>query len=168
MFKLSISHDKCRLVGLPLDAYLEGAFVILTSQAQTHFYTNHDSITSFKDFCWKIRLFFESPEWERLDLIKWQTISLANTIAANPTLSTTKYLCKMCIKIDKIQHSINSAYHGLIYLRENIIWAYQEYPALAAGLTKPLPTTSDMVNSLWSSIINYKTVHKPSFTKNYF
>ena len=62
MFKLSIFHDKCRLVGLPSDAYLEGASVILTGQAQTHFYANHDSITSFQDFCQKIRLFFEGPE----------------------------------------------------------------------------------------------------------
>ena len=87
-FKLSIFHDKCQLVGLPPDAYLEGASIMLTGQAQTHFYANRESIVSFKDFCRKIRLFFEGPEWERLNLIKWQTVSLADTIAANPTLST--------------------------------------------------------------------------------
>ena len=36
-FKLSIFYDKCQLVGLLLDAYLEGASIILTGQAQTHF-----------------------------------------------------------------------------------------------------------------------------------
>ena len=108
-FKLSIFYDKCQLVGLPSDAYLEGASVMLTGQAQTHFYANRESIVSFDDFCRKIRLFFEGPEWERLNLIKWQTVSLADTIAANPTLSATKCLCKMCTEIDKIQHSVNSA-----------------------------------------------------------
>lgn len=75
---------------------------MLTSQAQTHFYANREFITSFDDFCRKIRLFFEGPEWERLNLIKWQTISLADLIGANSTLSTIECLCKMCTEIDKI------------------------------------------------------------------
>ena len=59
MFKLSIFHDKCRFVDLPSDAYLEGISIMLTSQAQTHVYANHDSITLFEDFSQKIKLFFE-------------------------------------------------------------------------------------------------------------
>ena len=51
MFKLSIFHNKYQLVDLSSDAYLESASVILTSQAQTYFYANHDSITSVEDFC---------------------------------------------------------------------------------------------------------------------
>lgn len=50
-FKLSIFYDKCQLVGLSSDAYLEGAFVILTGQAQTYFYANEDSIVLFEYFC---------------------------------------------------------------------------------------------------------------------
>ena len=140
---------------------------MLTGQAQTHFYANCDSITTFKDLCRKIGLFFEGPDWERLNLIKWQTVSLADKIVANPTLLTTECLRKMCTEIDKIQHSVNSAYHGPIYLRENIIQACQGHLALAAGLTNLSPETSDMVNSLCSSIINYEAVHKPSSSENY-
>lgn len=50
-FKLSIFYDKCQLVGLLLDTYFEGVSVLLTGQAQTHFYTNCKSIVSFDDFC---------------------------------------------------------------------------------------------------------------------
>ena len=128
--------------------------VILTGQAQTHFYVNCVTITSFQDFCQKIRLFFWVLEWECLNLFKWQIVTLSNTIAANPTLSTTNCLCKMCTEIDKIQRDINSAYHKPIHLRENIIRACQGYLALAAGLTNPSTGTSDIVNSLYSSIIN--------------
>ena len=53
-FKLSIFYDKCQLVGLHPDAYFEGASVMLTGQAQTHFYANRESIVSFDDFCRKI------------------------------------------------------------------------------------------------------------------
>ncbi len=121
----------------------------------------------FDDFCREIRLFFEGPKWERLNLIKWQTVSLDDTIAVNLTLSTTECLRKMCTEIDKIQRSINPAYHGPLYLRENIIGAFRRHPALAAGLTNPPLKTSNMVNSLFNSIINYEAVHKPTSTENY-
>ena len=140
---------------------------MLTSQAQTHFYVNRKSIVSFDDFCQKIRLFFEGPEWECLNLIKWQTVSFADTITANPTLLAMECLCKLCTEIDKIQRSINSAYHGLIHLLEIIIQACQKHQALAAGLTNPPPETSTMLNSLLSSIINYEDVHKPTSKGSY-
>lgn len=101
-FKLSVFYDKCQLVGLSSDTYLKGAFVMLTGQAQTHFYTNPESIMSFDDFWQKIQLFFEEPEWKCFNLIKWQIISLTNTIATNPTLLTSECLQKIYIEIDKI------------------------------------------------------------------
>ena len=94
---------------------------MLIDQAQTYFYANRESIVLFNNFCQKIQLFFEGLERERLNLIKWQTISFADTISANPTLSTTECFCKMCTEIDKLQRNINSAYYRPIHLRENII-----------------------------------------------
>lgn len=49
IFKLSIFHDKCQLVDLFLDVYLENISVILINQAQTHFYANCNSIILFKE-----------------------------------------------------------------------------------------------------------------------
>lgn len=140
---------------------------MLTGQTQTHFYTNRDSITSIEDFCQKIRLFFKNPKWECLNLIKWQTVSLADTIAANPTLSTTECLCKICTEIDKLERNVNLVYHQPIYVQENIMRVCQGHQALVAGLTNLLLEISHMVNSPCSSIINYEAVHKSSFTKNY-
>ncbi len=102
-----------------------------------------------------------------LNLIKWRTISLADTIAANPTLSRAECPRKMCTEIDKIQPSVNPAYHGRLHLQENIIWARRGHPALTAGLTNPSLKTLDMVNSLYSLIVNYKVVHKPTSKENY-
>lgn len=121
----------------------------------------------FDDFCQKIRLFFKGLEWEYLNLIKWEIVSLANTIAANPTLSTTKYLRKKCTKINKFQRSVNSVCHWLIHLHENIIQACQGHPTPTAGLTNLSIQISDIVNSLYSLIINYKAMHKSSFIENY-
>lgn len=101
MFKLSIFHEQYQLIGLSSDVFLESAFVILTDQAQTNFYANRDSIRSFKNICCKIRLFFEGLEWKHLNFIKLQIVRLADTIAVNPILSTTKCLCKMCTELTK-------------------------------------------------------------------
>lgn len=73
----------------------------------------------------------------------------------------------MRIKINKIQCIMNLDYNSPIYLWENIIQAYWWQEILAADLTNPLLNTSIMINLLYSSIINYKTVHKPNFTQNY-
>lgn len=73
----------------------------------------------------------------------------------------------MCTEIDEIQRNVKSAYHSQIHLKENIIWSYWGHPAIATGLINSSPKISDMINFLYSSIINYKAVDKPSSTKNY-
>ena len=70
IFKLSIFYNKCQFISLSLDAYREGASIILRNQAQTHFYTNHESIILFDEFYQKIRLSFEDLVWEQLNFIK--------------------------------------------------------------------------------------------------
>ena len=166
-FKLTIYYNKCRLVGLPPEAYIQGASIMLSGQAQNHYYANRGDAASFEEFCRKMQLFFEGPEWQRLNLAKWQTVSLNDTIAANPTLNTAECLRKMYTEIDTIQRGIDPAYHGPVHLRENIIRACRGHPALAAGLTNPVSDTSGLVNNLYASIINYEAVHKPTSTSGY-
>lgn len=67
--------------------------------------------------------------------------------------------------MNKIQCSFNSAYHGLIHFWENMIQACQEHLSLIVGLTKPPHDTSKMIYSLYSSIINYKVVHKSTLSE---
>ena len=149
VFKVNIYYDKCRRVGLPPNAYLQGASIMLSGQAQTYHYSNQGD-TSFDGFCVKMRLFFEGPEWQRLNLTKWQTVSLNNTISANPTLTTTECLCQLCTNLETIQRGLDPAYYGPVHLRENIIRACRGHPALADGLTNPPPDTSGLVNNLYT------------------
>ena len=59
--KVKLYYDKCQWVGLPPDAYLQGASIMLLGQAQAYHYCNQGD-TSFDNFCVKVRLFFEGPE----------------------------------------------------------------------------------------------------------
>ena len=134
---------------------------MLSGQAQTYYYANRGNACTFDQFCITMQLFFEGPEWQRLNLTKWQTISLTDIISTNPTLSTTECLRKLCTELDTIQRGVDPAYHGTVHLQENIILACRGHPALAAGLTNPPGDTSDLANNLYTSIINYEAVHEP-------
>lgn len=100
--KVTIFHNKCRRVALPSNVYIYSASIILFGQAQTHYYTNRGDSSTFKQFYTNMEIFFESSEWQRLNLTKWQTISLTEIISANPTLSTTEYLQKLCTELNTL------------------------------------------------------------------
>jgi hypothetical protein len=87
---------------------MQEIFIMLTRQTQTHFYANRDDTVNFEEFCAKMQLFSEGSEWQRLNLIKWQTISLSKVISVNSELSIIKCLQKMRIELDTIQRSIDS------------------------------------------------------------
>ena len=66
----------------------------------------------------------------------------------------------MCTEIDIIQRDIDSAYHGSVHLRENIIRACRGHSALVADLINSVFDTSELINNLYASIVNYEAVHK--------
>ena len=114
-----------------------------------------------------MQIFFEDPKWQYFNLTKWQIISLTKIISANPTLSTTECLQKLCTKLNNLQQVVDPMYCGTIHLCKNIIRACRGHPALTVGLTNPFLDTLGLVNSLYSSIINYKAMHKSSSTETY-
>ena len=80
-------------------------------------------------------------------------------ILTNPTLSTTKCFCKLCIELDTIQKGVDPTYHNIVHLQENIIQACRGHFELAAGLTNPLGDTFSLVNNLYTFIVNYEAIY---------
>lgn len=166
-FKVTIFYDKCKQVRLPLNVYIYGASIMLSSQAQTYCYANCYNTSTFDRFGTNMHVFFEGPKWQRLNMIKWQTFSLTDIISTNPTLSTTKFLQKLCTKLNTILRGVNPVYHGTIHFCENIIQAHRDHLALTAGLINLFLETSDLVNNLYTSIINYKAIYESSSINSY-
>ena len=50
-FKVTIFYDKCRRVGLPPNAHIHGASIMLSGQAQTYYYANRGNTSTFDQFC---------------------------------------------------------------------------------------------------------------------
>lgn len=69
-FKVTIFDDKCRRVRLPPNVYIYGASIMLSGQAQTHFYVNCGDTSIFDQFCINMQLVFEGPKWQRLNSTK--------------------------------------------------------------------------------------------------
>ncbi len=61
-FKVTIFLDKCRRVGLPVDGYIQGAFIMLSDPTQTYYYVNHNSTSTFDQFCLYVQSFFKGSE----------------------------------------------------------------------------------------------------------
>jgi hypothetical protein len=61
-FKLIIFYDKCELVELLSNAYIQKTSIMLSDQAQNHYYANRETTVSFDDFCRNMTTFFESLE----------------------------------------------------------------------------------------------------------
>jgi hypothetical protein len=61
-----------------------------------------------------------------------------------------------------IQQELNSAYHGPIHLRENIIRTCRSHFALTNELNNASLNVPDLINSLHTSVMNYEAVQKSS------
>ena len=71
----------------------------------------------------------------------------------------------MCTKLNKIHQDLNSIHQKSAHLRENIIRACRSYSAVHVDLFNSFNSTFDLVNSLYTSIVNYESIHK--FASNY-
>ena len=159
-FKSSIFEEKCKRVDLFFNAYMLRIFIMLTESAFIFYYSHRKTAISYVDFCTKIQNFFEDLEWQRLNLIKWQTIIFSSVIAANPTLTTTECLRKMCTEMNKIQRNVTFVFQRNEHLKKNIIKTCRENATISTNFTNSSIDVSDLVNNLHASIINYETVYK--------
>ncbi len=66
----------------------------------------------------------------------------------------------MCTEMIAIQQGLNSAYHDPIHLRENIIRACRDHPALTNELNNASLNVLDLINSLHTSVMNYEAIRK--------
>lgn len=140
---------------------------MFANQAQRHYYTIYSNISLFNQFCIKMQLFFECLKWQYLNTTKWQTLSFIDIISTNPILFTTKYLCKLCTKLNTIQQDVDIVYHGIVYLCKNVIQTYKDYLILSAGFNNLFLKILGFINNLYISIINYKAIYKPCSIHNY-
>jgi hypothetical protein len=129
----------------------------------TRYYANRANFITFNDFCISMRTYFEDSEWQSHNLDKWHSITIEDVIAINSNVSLIECFRKMWSQMNTIQRSLNSAYHGPIRLRKNIIRICRNHSALIFVLINSSMNNVILMNNLQSSIINYEIIRKSSF-----
>lgn len=69
-FKVIIFYNKYKQVGLPPNTYIQGAYIMVSGQAQMHYYANYSDTSIFDQFCTNMYLFFKGSKWQCLNLTK--------------------------------------------------------------------------------------------------
>ena len=129
--------------------------IMLIESTFIFYYSHRKTTIDYVDFCTKIQTFFENLEWQRLNLVKWQIIIVANVIIANLTLITIECLRKMCTKMNEIQRNVIFVFQKNEHLKKNIIKTCRENATVSTNLTNSSIDFSSLVNNLHVSIINY-------------
>ena len=66
----------------------------------------------------------------------------------------------MCTELNKIHQDLNSIHRESVHLRKNIIRACKDHSAVHVDLFNSFNSIFELVNSLYTSIVNYETIHK--------
>jgi hypothetical protein len=159
-FKLKIFINKCKRVELSSHAYLKEIAFMLANRALFHFYVNEYENITFDKFRVDMKKFFEESEWKRFNLTKWQFIHIDNVIVANSNLSLIEYFQKLCTDLNDIQKELNSDYHDSSHMRKILIRTCRNHSILLIELHNSSSNVSSLINSLYTSIINFESINK--------
>ncbi len=161
---MRIFFNKCKRVELSSHAYMKEASFMLAKCALSHFYDNQYENIIFDKFRVDMKKFFKESEWKRFNLTKWQFMHIDNVIAVNSNLFLTECLQKLCIDLDDVQNELNSDYHDSNQMRKILIRACRNHSILLIKLHNLWLKFSDLINSFYFNIVNYKSINKKNNT----
>jgi hypothetical protein len=129
-----IFYDKCNVIKLFENAYIQVASIMLEKRALNHFYSNRMYTITFHQFCINIKRYFEESKWQRYNLNKWHFMYIQDIISTNLSLFLSDCLQKLCDDMNILQQNIDFKYHDSNYLRENLIRACRDHSAFVVEL----------------------------------
>ena len=173
-FHLIIFNNHCSQLGIQDDSTKSKAYsLMLKGQALDHFFTNLRSTTAtvpFNDLCNSTRNYFETTEYRRSQLNKWNSITLRTVMAdtKNTGKSTKECLQLLITELRHIQPSLDSSLRTDLFLHSKLITACQDIPACEYACFKPSDSLSGLINDLQSSITTYEKTHPPDPPSAFF
>jgi hypothetical protein len=142
-----IFYNKYKRVELSSHAYIQNVFIMFLNQTLIYYYSNQLQLNhDFFDFCINIKNAFESSEWQRRNLIKWQIINFLNVVAVNQNASLFECFQKMCLEMNIIQKEFDFVFYDSIHLRKNIIKFCKNHFALINDFNNASINVSNLIN----------------------
>jgi hypothetical protein len=87
-----------------------------------------------------------------------------NVIVANSNLFLIECLQKLYIDLDDVSKKLNSDYHDSNQMRKILIRACRDHSTLLIELHNSSSKFSDLINALYSNIVNYESINKKNNT----
>jgi hypothetical protein len=167
-YHLTIFENNCSQVGIQDESMKAKAYsIMLKGQALDHFFTNlrnsDSGTTTFPDLCHATRNYFETTEYRRSQLNKWNATTLRTVITDSKNVGKSMKDCLQLLvaELRHIQPSLDSALRTDLFLHSKLITACQETQACQYACFKPSDTLSGLINDLQSSIDTYEKTHPP-------
>jgi hypothetical protein len=176
-FHLIIFNNHCSQIGIQDDSTKAKAYsIMLKGQALDHFFSNlrntdpNATAVFFNDLCNATRNYFETTEYRRSQLNKWNSTTLRTVMAdAKHTGKSTKECLQLLItELRHIQPSLDSSLRTDLFLHSKLITACQDVPACEYACFKPSDSLSGLINDLQSSITTYEKTRPPDPPSAFF
>ena len=94
----------------------------------------------FKRVCEYMQGFFKGPEWQRLQKVKWENMTLYQVINENPDLSTSDCHRILISTLQKLQYALPDEMRSMNTLQDKLIMACENVPACDLRVTGPAST----------------------------
>jgi hypothetical protein len=169
-FKLIIFNTYCTQLNIDDAETMAKAFsVMLKGEAFQHFLTNQRNTTvqvPFENLCKATRDYFETPEYKRNQLNKWNSITLRSVISdpANSSKSQSECLQLLIAELRKIQPGLDMALRTDEFLHNKLVTACQDMKSCEYACFQPPESLSALVSALQSSIITHEKSNPPPST----
>jgi Reverse transcriptase (RNA-dependent DNA polymerase) len=169
-FKLTIFHDMCGRADVPEEAKAKAYPVMLRGLALDHYYSTVINAIktyglSFRQMCDTTRTHFESPEYKRGVLAKWNAYSLKEVMRTNKGKSTIDSLQVLIKELRHMQHGLDIELRGDKFFHNKLITACQNVPACQIACSNPPDTIAELINKLHSAITTWEAIHPPESTQ---
>ena len=170
-FKFIIFHDMCVRAEMSETIKLMTFSIMFKNFALNYYYSNvsiRKSTLNFVQTCVLINDYFESAEYKRNVLIKWNVIILRSIIIISKHQGKSMYKClQLLIKeFRHLQHDLNEEFRFDKFIHNKLITVCQNVSACQYVCFKSFDTLTGLINDLQSFIIIFSKSHSHE-TENY-
>jgi hypothetical protein len=169
-YKFSIFLDNCERVGIPPEAQNLAFPIMLTNLAKDYYYKSCRNHLTLDQLHEAMQRRFETDEQGRLNLLKWESLTLESVIKKNPDKNTSECLDILIKTMTTIQRNLPSAYHDDKILCDKLINACRTTEACKFACYKAGNTLVGIISDLQASITTHEQTKHPNtiftFDKN--
>jgi hypothetical protein len=167
--KLGIFYDLCLKANITPEAYKAAYYTILQGPALDHYHTNlrHYTHTArFEDLCGMTKKYFESPEYQRGLINRWNLITLGTIMGKSENVNKpiSEYLQLLLTEMRHLKLGLPPPFCTDETFHAKLIQACQAVPASTYICCKPVADISGLIEELESSIATHKIQEKMANT----